>query len=83
MFNQALTKAGYSPRKTLRYLADEELINVTREKNGKITYSRTSWFENRSVRFVEFYINKVSNELDPLTDEEEIAEQISSEQPFN
>lgn len=84
MFNQALTKAGYSPRKTLRYLADEELINVTREKNGKITYSRTSWFENRSVRFVEFYINKVSKELDPLTDEEEIAEQISSEQqPFN
>jgi 5S rRNA maturation endonuclease (ribonuclease M5) len=73
ILNQALTKAGFSPRKTLRYLADEDLITVVKTKDGKKTYSATSWFENRHCRFVEFHLYKLSKQIDPLNDEDEAA----------
>ena len=34
LLNQALTKAGYSPRKTMRYLGDNGLIAATPKKSG-------------------------------------------------
>lgn len=75
MLNQALSKAGYSPRKTMKYLADNGLIGVSEKKGGGKQYSVIKWFNNRSCRFTEFHLGKLAQEKDPLTDEDEIAAQ--------
>ena len=71
--NQALTKAGYSPRKTMKYLAEKELISSYTERGGRKTYTVMKWFGNRSSRFVEFYIGKLSKAEDPVDNAEELA----------
>lgn len=52
MLNQALTKAGFSsPRKIMKYLAEQDLIAVDIDKRtGKKQYSVLRWFNNRSAR---------------------------------
>lgn len=74
MLNQALTKAGYSPRKAMKYLAEKELISSYTERGGRKTYTVMKWFGNRSSRFVEFHIGKLSKATDPVDDAEELAE---------
>lgn len=79
ILNDALKRAGYSPRKTLRYLADQELITVSKDKStGKTRYSTVSWFNEKTCRFVEFHLYKLSKTVDPLDNEDEAAELISS-----
>ena len=51
MLTQALTKAGYSSRKTLKYLADKNLIGTTTSKSGGTKNSVFKWFNNRQCRF--------------------------------
>ena len=68
MLNQALAKAGYSPRKTMKYMAERGLISSYTAKDGKKTYSTMKWFGDRSCRFVEFFIGKVSGTRDPIDD---------------
>ena len=65
--NQALTKAGYSPRKTLKYMADRDLITTVERKDhkGKL-YQVVKRFDNRSCRFVEFSIGKLSEKEDAI-----------------
>lgn len=77
VLNQALTKAGYSARKTMKYLADQNLIGVQTAKDGSKKYQVVKWFNNRNCRFVEFYLDKLAAEQDPLDSEDEIAEQMS------
>lgn len=72
MLNQALTKAGYSPRKTMKYLAERGLITATKDKNGKKQYSTIKWFGDRSCRFVEFFIGKLASAKDPIDDYDEM-----------
>lgn len=72
MLNQALSKAGYSPRKTMKYLADNGLIGCYTDKNGKKTHSIMRRFGNRSCRFVEFFIGKLAENKDPMDDMEEM-----------
>ena len=75
MLNQALTKAGYSYRKTMKYMADQDLIGCTvRKDTRKKDYSVSKWFGTRSARFVEFYIGKLSKAEDPVDDAEELAD---------
>lgn len=75
MLNQALTKAGYSYRKTMKYMADQDLIGCTvRKDTRKKDYSVSKWFGTRSARFVEFYIGKLAKAEDPVDDAEELAE---------
>ena len=73
LLNQALTKAGYSPRKTIRYLADHGLVASSAKKSGGKEYTKPKWFDNRTVRFVEFHLGMLAEEKDPLVDEEEAA----------
>lgn len=73
MLNQALQKAGYSPRKTMKYLADNNLIGTSPKQGGGRQNSVIKWFNNRSSRFVEFHIGMLAKEKDPLTDEDAIA----------
>lgn len=77
VLNQALTKAGYSARKTMKYLADQNLIGVQVAKDGTKKYQVVKWFNNRNCRFVEFYLDKLAAEQDPLDSEDEIAEQMT------
>ena len=73
LLNQALTKAGYSPRKTLKYLADQGIITTRPKANGGKEYSITKWFDNRTCRFTEFDIGRFAKKVDAL-DEDEAAE---------
>lgn len=77
LLNQALTKAGYSPRKTLKYLADQNIITARAKANGGKEYSITKWFDNRTCRFVEFDIGRFAKKVDAL-DEDEAAEAIQA-----
>ena len=73
--NQALSKAGYSPRKTMKYLAEQGLISFTVDKQTKKKqYSVLKWFGTRNTRFVEFYIGKVAENKDAVDDAEELEE---------
>ena len=77
MLTQALTKAGYSSRKTMKYLADRGLIGVTVQKDGSTKNSVIKWFDNKQCRFVEFHMGELVKESDPLISEEEIANQMN------
>lgn len=75
MLNQALTRAGYSPRKTMKYMAERDLIGTdTDRKTGKKQYSIIKWFGTRSARFVEFHIGKLAENKDAIDDAEEISD---------
>ncbi len=70
--NQALTREGYSPRKTLKYMADKGLI-TSRDRTdhkGK-TYQILKKFDGRNTRFIEFYIGKLAEKEDELDYDDE------------
>lgn len=69
MLTQALTKAGYSSRKTMKYLADKNLIGTTTSKSGGTKNSVFKWFNNRQCRFVEFHLGKLVKESEPAVGE--------------
>ena len=75
MLNQAMTKAGYSPRKTMKYMAEKGLIASSTAKDGKKVYSVTQRFGDRVCRFVEFHIGMVSAAKDPIDDMDDDDEQ--------
>ncbi len=71
VLTQALTKAGFSSRKTMKYMADIGLISTRTEKSGKTTYSVLRRFGDRTCRFVEFAIGQLASKRDPIDDFEE------------
>lgn len=75
ILNNALSKAGYSPRKTLKYMADNNIISSKSQANGSRVYSITKWFDNRTCRFVEFDLKRYSKPIDPLDEDEAAAAQ--------
>lgn len=77
MLTQALTKAGYSPRKTMKYLADKKLIGITTQKDGSTKNSVIKWFENKQCRFVEFHLGDLVKENESLKNEETVSRQLS------
>lgn len=70
ILNQALQKAGYSARKTLKYLADNDIIASKPKANGGKEYSVTKWFDNRVCRFVCFDLGRFTKRSDPLNEDE-------------
>lgn len=73
ILNSTLTKAGYSARKTMKYLADNGIITSTTKPSGGKEYCVRKWFDNRTCRFVEFDLQRFSKPVDPL-DEDNAAE---------
>ena len=73
LLNQALQKAGYSPRKTLKYLADNGIISSTAKPNGSREYCVRKWFDGRTQRMVEFDLGRFAKRVDVL-DEDTAAE---------
>lgn len=75
MLNQALAKAGYSPRKTMKYMAEQGLIGTYAEpKTGKKRQQVKRRFGDRTAWFIEFYIGKVAENADPIEAQNEEAE---------
>lgn len=71
MLNQALAKAGYSPRKTMKHLAERGLISTSVSKAGTKQYSVIRRFGDRTCRFVEFYLGQLAHNRDPIDDDDE------------
>mgnify|MGYP000496256892 FL=1 len=80
ILNSTLTKAGYSPRKTLKYLGDIGAITASAKANGGKEYCVRKWFDNRTCRFVEFDLKRFSKPTDPLDEEEAAAERDGTAQ---
>lgn len=74
ILNTTLSKAGYSPRKTLKYLADNGIISSSSKANGGKEYCVRKWFDNRTCRFVEFDLKRFAKPTDPLDEAEAAAE---------
>ena len=79
ILNNALTKAGYSPRKTMKYMADNDIISSSQKANGGKEYSVKKWFDGRSVRMVEFDLKRFSKPVDALNEDEAAAVQESED----
>lgn len=75
ILNNTLSKAGYSPRKTLKYLADNNIVASSPKTNGGKEYCVRKWFDGRTCRFIEFDLNRFSKPIDPLNEEEAAAAQ--------
>ena len=76
ILNQALTKAGFSPQKTLRYMAEQGLIEQTPQKkaNGSVVMRNAvrRRIGGRLTSFVCFNIGRISettDEVEALADE--------------
>ena len=78
LLNQALQKAGYSPRKTLKYLGDNGIISSTAKPNGSREYCVRKWFDGRTQRMVEIVLGRFAKSVDAL-DEDAEAKAISGE----
>ena len=75
MFNHVLSKEGYNAQKTLKHLAERGLIGTyTEPKTGKTRFRVRRRFTGRQADYVEFYIGKIAESLDPIDDADEIAE---------
>lgn len=70
ILNQVLSKAGFSPRKTLKYMADNDIITSRAKSNGGREYSIPRWFDGRLCRFVEFDLKRFSKPIDALNEED-------------
>ena len=79
MLNQALSKAGFSYRKTLKYLADQGVVSITEKENGYKEYTLPKWFDGRVSRFVSFDLGRFAKKIDAL-DEDEAAEMMGDTQ---
>jgi len=78
IFNDVLKKAGFSPRKTLRYLADNNYINVEIVGDKK-NYQKVSWYKDRVSRFVELRFDEMAPTYDPINHENQIAKMLNNE----
>lgn len=75
ILTNALTKGGYSPRKTMKYWADNNIIaSKPRPKGGK-EYSVVKWFDGKSCRFIEFNLGIFAKPVDALDEDEAAAAQ--------
>ena len=75
ILSQALTKAGFSSQKTLRYMAEQGLIDSETEKrpNGQ-TVSRNTVvrrFAGKRARVVQFNIGMLAETVDSLEEQED------------
>lgn len=69
MLKQALTRAGYNSRKTLKYLADQGVIATTAKTNGVREYSVTKWFNGRHVKMISFDLKQFAEKTDALEED--------------
>lgn len=69
LLSQALERAGYSSRKTLKHLGDSGIISSTLKPNGSREYCVRKWFDGRTQRMVEFDIGRFAKAVDALDED--------------
>ncbi len=65
LLNKAISQAGYSSRKTIKYLSDKGIITQEIEADGKIRYSTVRRYNGRCIRFVDIDLEKFEAEQNP------------------
>lgn len=80
LLNNALTKNGYSARKTMKYLAEKGVV-ASKSNGNHTTYSLTKFFNGRNCRFIEFNLKGYAEEKDVLECEEELADLNADNSP--
>ena len=63
ILNKVIADGGFSVRKTLKYLAEQGVIEAYKD-NGTVRYSQKRRFGGKSVRFVKIDLNRITLELD-------------------
>jgi hypothetical protein len=69
ILNQMLSRAGFSPRKTIRYLADQGIIATSTKADGTKVNSVTKWLNGKTIRMVEFDLGRFISVVDPLDED--------------
>lgn len=64
ILNSMLSKAGYSPRKTMKYMADNNIIESRKCANEKTEYSVTRRFDGQPCRFVSFDLARFCKDIE-------------------
>ena len=60
ILNQMLEKAGYSPRKTRKYLAEKGHILTSTNSEGKKIYTIQKWYGGKNAKYMAFDFTKAS-----------------------
>lgn len=63
ILNKVIADGGFSVRKTLKYLAEQGVIEAYKD-NGTVRYSQKRRFEGKSVRFVKIDLGRITLELE-------------------
>lgn len=63
ILNKVIADGGFSVRKTLKYLAEQGVIEAYKD-NGTVRYSQKRRFGGKSVRFVKIDLNRITLELE-------------------
>lgn len=82
ILTKMLSKDGFSARKTLKYMAENNMISSIKESNGKIRYSVVKWFNNSPMRFVEFDLQKYLEETNANRDSDGFVDAEQEKLPF-
>lgn len=60
IFSEALTKAGYSSRKTQKYMAEQGYIETAQSADGKTTTSVVRWVGKHTCRVISVDLKKIA-----------------------
>lgn len=82
ILNSMLAKAGYSPRKTLKYMADNGIIEYKVNGSGTVVYSITRRFDGQPCRFIAFDLQRFMKESCDDAPEAEARPEPEPEQGF-
>jgi len=67
ILSQVIQKAGFNPRKTLKYLADNDIVTSKPIKNGKNErFTVNKRFGGKVTRFIEFDLKRFVKPFNPL-----------------
>ena len=81
LFNQTLSKAGYSPRKTLKYLAENKIIACPEDKT-KSRYSVAKRVDGKVCRMISFDLTLFTND-DQINGGEQFPRGVDDVVPFD
>lgn len=82
ILKRMLQKDGFSARKTLKYMADNDIIEKVKDNTGKIIYSVVKRFNNSPMRFVEFDLEKYLEKSNTNKDDDGFEDAEQEKLPF-
>ena len=77
ILSKALTDAGYSFRKTMRFFADNNYIETTKLNGGGVRYQVIKRFDGRPCKFVKFNLRRAGEDV---TEETKVEKKAAGQQ---